>query len=42
MLRGKTIETKTGLENVAVLTTIEMELILTVISMLVLIYGEIM
>jgi hypothetical protein len=31
---GETIETKTGLENVAVLTTIEMELILTVISII--------
>jgi hypothetical protein len=41
-VEGGTTETRTGLEDIEVLTTIEMEPISTVISMPVLVYGEIM
>jgi len=41
-VEGGTTETRTGLEDIEVLTTIEMEPIRTVISMPVLVYGEIM
>jgi hypothetical protein len=41
-VEGGTTETKTGLEDVEVLTTMEMEPMSTIISMPVLVYGEIM